>query len=274
MTENMSVSADSRAHCAQPEMAALFISDLHLQAEMPRTTQAFLTFLTQQARHSRQLYLLGDIFEAWAGDDDITDEYHQQIVSALRQLADQGVQLFWMAGNRDFLVGPAFAAASGMTLLNDPYVVTIAGLKIVLTHGDAQCTDDDAYMRFRAQVRKPDWQRHFLALPLAERKIIIASMRAGSRAAQREKPYQIMDVNQDEIKNLFDRTGTNIMIHGHTHRPACHDETIDGITRRRYVLSDWDLDGGANDYATRGDWLAIDCDGNIMRMNASTLGKI
>lgn len=271
MAADMTVFASSAsAYRAQPEMAALFISDLHLQADMPRTTQAFLAFLEQQANQSQQLYLLGDIFEAWAGDDDITDDYYQQIVSALRQLVERGVQLFWMAGNRDFLVGTAFAAASGMILLNDPYVITIAGLKIVLTHGDAQCTDDDAYMRFRAQVREPAWQRDFLALPLAERKTIIASMRTSSRAAQREKPYEIMDVNRDEISRLFDLTGADIMIHGHTHRPACHDEEVGGITRQRYVLSDWDLDGDT----IRGDWLAIDPDGHIERMAASTLGKI
>jgi UDP-2,3-diacylglucosamine hydrolase len=274
MAKDMTASVDSRAHRAQPEMAALFISDLHLQADMPRTTQAFLTFLTQQASRSQQLYLLGDIFEAWAGDDDIADPYHQKIVNALRQLAESGVQIFWMAGNRDFLVGPAFAAAAGLRLLNDPHVVTIAGLKIVLTHGDAQCTDDDGYMRFRVQVRAPDWQRDFLARPLAERKAIIASMRAGSRAAQRDKSCDIMDVNQGEIKNLFERTDANIMIHGHTHRPACHDEQADGLKRRRYVLSDWDLDGDENNNTTRGDWLALDFNGNIQRMDAGTLGKI
>tara|TARA_R110001599_G_scaffold159052_1_gene346032 strand:- start:55921 stop:56724 length:804 start_codon:yes stop_codon:yes gene_type:complete len=254
---------------AQPEMAALFISDLHLQLEMPRTTQAFLTFLARHASRSRQLYLLGDIFEAWAGDDDITDAYNRQIVTALKQLDERGVQVFWIAGNRDFLVGEKFAEASGVTLLDDPYVTTIAGLTIVLTHGDAQCTDDQAYMQFRTQVRDPMWQRDFLALPLSQRKAMIASMRAGSRAAQRDKSYTIMDVNRDEIGKLFDSSEANIMIHGHTHRPACHEELGDKTIRQRYVLSDWDLD----DEVERGDWLEIDLNGNIQRRAATALDK-
>lgn len=271
--EDMTDLANSAsAHQAQPEMAALFISDLHLQADMPRTTQAFFTFLTQYASRSRQLYLLGDIFEAWPGDDDMADPYNRKIVVALKQLSDQGVKIFWMAGNRDFLVGSRFAVATGLRLLEDPYVTTIAGLQIVLTHGDAQCTDDDAYMQFRAQVREPDWQRNFLALPLTERKTIIASMRAGSRAAQRDKSYEIMDVNQNEVTKLFDSSGATIMIHGHTHRPACHVE-LDGHTahaRKRYVLSDWELDGDA----PRGDWLVINLSGDIQRLDASALAEV
>lgn len=263
------LSSAASVSCAQPKMAALFISDLHLQPEMPRTTQAFLRFLTHYASNSQQLYLLGDIFEAWAGDDDIADAYNQNIVAALKQCSECGVQLCWIAGNRDFLVGAKFAETSGVTLLNDPYLTTIAGLPVVLTHGDAQCTDDHAYMQFRAQVRDPAWQRDFVALPLPQRKAMIASMRAGSRAAQRDKSDEIMDVNQNEIDNLFASSGANIMIHGHTHRPACHNELSGNMRRQRYVLSDWDLDGDA----TRGDWLAIDLSGNIQRIAATTLAK-
>lgn len=252
---------------AQPAKAALFISDLHLHPEMPRTTQAFLNFLTHYASNSEQLYLLGDIFEAWAGDDDIADAYHQHIVAALKQCSERGVKLFWIAGNRDFLVGTEFAKAAGLTLLDDPTLTTIAGLPLVLTHGDAQCTDDHAYMQFRAQVRDPAWQAAFLALPLSQRKTMIASMRAGSRAAQRDKSDQIMDVNQDEINKLFASSKATIMIHGHTHRPACHDEASDHTRRQRYVLSDWDLDGDI----ARGDWLAIDSSGHIERIAATAL---
>src|SRR5690606_22708070 len=151
---------------AQPGTAALFVSDLHLQPEMPLTAQAFFDFLQYRATQADQLYLLGDVFEAWAGDDDLEDAFHADIVQRLRQVADGGTQVFWMAGNRDFLVGEGFAKAAGLALLPDPFVTSIAGRLLVLTHGDEWCTDDRAYMQFRAQVRTPEWQAEFLALPL------------------------------------------------------------------------------------------------------------
>nr|WP_238379978.1 UDP-2,3-diacylglucosamine diphosphatase [Janthinobacterium sp. Marseille] len=243
-------------------MAALFVSDLHLQAAMPRTTQAFFNFLQNQALHTKQLYLLGDIFEAWAGDDDLDDPYHQQVVNALKKVSASGVEVFWMAGNRDFLVGQKFAEVTGISLLPDPFVTSLAGRLLVLTHGDAYCTDDAAYMEFRAQVRQAEWQQNFLALPLAQRKAIIENLRAGSRAAQRDKSYDIMDVNQDAIAGLFRHSRSATMIHGHTHRPARHQHQVDGAERLRYVLSDWDLD---HTTASRGDWLALDTAGEIHR---------
>lgn len=251
----------TQASQAQPETAALFISDLHLQEDMPRTSQAFFDFMQQRAPHAAQLYLLGDIFEAWPGDDDIDDPYHRRIAEALRSLSDHGTAVFWMAGNRDFLVGGRFAQAAGMTLQPDPHIVKIAGRTIVLTHGDAWCTDDTAYMQFRAQVRQEEWQRNFLALPLAQRKKIVEELRAGSRAAQKDKAYAITDVNAAAIDALFDRTAAPIMIHGHTHRPATHRHQVNDMPRVRYVLSDWDLDHGP----FRGDWLSIDHHGTIRR---------
>lgn len=259
----MSISSSASDQQAQPETAALFVSDLHLQAAMPRTTQAFFDFLRHRATKTRQLYLLGDIFEAWAGDDDISDPFNQQVVNELRQLSERGIAVFWMAGNRDFLVGEQFAKTCNITLLPDPYVTTIADRLLVLTHGDAYCTDDVAYMQFRAQVRDAEWQKNFLALPLAQRKAIIEDLRAGSRAAQRDKSYEIMDVNADAIAGLFEQTASATMIHGHTHRPARHDHSDGGEERVRYVLSDWDLDADAA--APRGDWLALDMDGAIRR---------
>ncbi|HSY26665.1 MAG TPA: UDP-2,3-diacylglucosamine diphosphatase, partial [Burkholderiaceae bacterium] len=154
---------------AQPATVALFISDLHLQASMPHTAEAFFSFLRDHARHTKQLYLLGDIFEYWAGDDDLTP-FNQQVIDALRNVSDSGVGLFWISGNRDFLVGSKFAEACGLQILLDPFVASIAGQKIILTHGDALCTDDLAYMAFRAQVRQPEWQSEFLARPLVQRK--------------------------------------------------------------------------------------------------------
>ncbi len=257
----MTISSTASNKQAQPEKAALFVSDLHLQATMPRTTEAFFKFLQTQATKTRQLYLLGDIFEAWAGDDDINDAYNRLVVEELKNVSIQGVSVFWIAGNRDFLVGEQFAKTCNITLLPDPYVTTIADRLLVLTHGDAYCTDDTAYMQFRAQVRDAGWQKNFLALPLIQRKAIIENLRAGSRAAQRDKSYDIMDVNEEAIAGLFEHTAVATMIHGHTHRPARHDYQEDGKTRVRYVLSDWDLDGTA----PRGDWLALDTNGSIHR---------
>jgi len=257
----MTISSFASNEKARPLQAALFVSDLHLQAAMPRTTEAFFNFLHTQATKTQELYLLGDIFEAWAGDDDIDDPYNRQVIDEIKKISGRGIAVFWIAGNRDFLVGEQFAKASNITLLPDPFVRTIAGRILVLTHGDAYCTDDAAYMQFRAQVRDPEWQKNFLALPLPQRKAIIENLRAGSRAAQRDKSYEIMDVNPEAVARLFERTATATMIHGHTHRPARHDYQVDGEARTRYVLSDWDLDGTT----PRGDWLALNTNGSIRR---------
>ncbi len=236
---------------------ALFISDLHLQESHPRTLDAFFRFLEEHARHTRQLYLLGDIFEYWAGDDDLDTPFNARIVAALRALADNGVALFWMAGNRDFLVGEGFAAAAGLTRLEEPHVLDVKGQRIVLVHGDAECTLDTRYMEFRAMVRQPAWQAQFLAMPLAQRKTIIAGLREGSREAHTTKSYEIMDVTPDAIDALLDATGAQVLIHGHTHRPAVHRHGA----RLRYVLPDWELDAEP----PRGGWIALTEDGAIVR---------
>ena len=241
---------------AQPETVALFVSDLHLSPAMPKTAAAFFRFLDEEAVNTRQLYLLGDIFEYWAGDDDIEDPFNRKVVDALRALTDKGVKLFWIAGNRDFLAGEGFAQASGVNLLPDPTVADIAGRRLLLLHGDAQCIDDRDYMAFRAQVRNPEWQHAFLSKPLAERKAIIEGMREGSRDAQREKSMAIMDVNPDEIARLFEHYGVDLMIHGHTHRPAVH-HSEQGV---RHVLSDWDCESPV----PRGAWIAMESDGKLV----------
>lgn len=244
----------------QPKTVALFISDLHLQAEMPATVAAFLSFLKEHAIEAERLYLLGDIFEYWAGDDDLTSPFPQQIVQALRQVSDAGVALFWIGGNRDFLVGKEFAAATGATLLSDPHIFEHASKRYLITHGDALCTDDIAYQQFRAQVRQPEWQAAFLARPLPERKAIIAAMRKQSQQHQQEQMQHaetIMDVNQAAVAKLFISSQADIMIHGHTHRPALHHhgENV------RYVLSDWDRDSDR----LRGDWFALLDNGELRR---------
>jgi UDP-2,3-diacylglucosamine hydrolase len=238
---------------------ALFISDLHLQASHPRTAEAFFRFLAERAIHARQLYLLGDIFEYWAGDDDLDDPFHQRVISALSELAGRGVDVFWMAGNRDFLVGEAFARKAGLTRLPEPHLLQVAGRRIALVHGDAQCTADTNYMAFRAQVRQPEWQQQFLAMPLGQRKAIIAGLREGSRSAQTGKSYEIMDVAPEAVAGLHAASGADVIIHGHTHRPALHQDPETG--RRRYVLPDWELDAEP----PRGGWIALDADGAITR---------
>jgi UDP-2,3-diacylglucosamine hydrolase len=236
---------------------ALFISDLHLQESHPRTAEAFFRFLAERAAHARQLYLLGDIFEYWAGDDDLETPLHQRVVDALRALVDAGVEVFWIAGNRDFLVGVEFARAAGLRLLDEPHLITAGGTRIALVHGDAECTADTKFMAFRAQVRDPAWQQQFLALPLMQRKQIIAGLREGSREAHAGKSYEIMDVTPEAVAALFESTGADVIIHGHTHRPNLHHFGA----KMRYVLPDWELDAQPQ----RGGWIALGDNGELTR---------
>lgn len=244
-------------------MVALFVSDVHLQPSLPHTADAFLRFLREHATHVPHLFVLGDLFEYWAGDDDLSTPFSQRIADALREVANGGVETGWIGGNRDFLVGAQFAQAAGMLHLADPFVTELAGMRIVLTHGDAQCVDDHDYQAFRKCVRDPKWQSEFLAQPLAKRKALIESMRSNSRAAQREKAYEIMDVNEDAIHALFEQTGAQVMVHGHTHRPGTHTHRIAGRTYERYVLPDWDCDSDP----PRGGWLALRADGSFVRLD-------
>lgn len=236
---------------------ALFISDLHLQEAHPRTLDAFFTFMEERAMAARALYILGDLFEYWAGDDDLDAPLHRRIAASIRAVSDAGIAVYWIAGNRDFLVGQAFADAAGMQLLAEPHIAEIGGQNIALVHGDAQCTDDLKYMAFRQQVRQPAWQAQFLTMPLAQRKAIIANLREGSKEAHSTKTMEIMDVTPQAIDALFAATGTKVLIHGHTHRPALHER--DG--KRRYVLPDWEPDAEP----PRGGWIAIGEGGAITR---------
>lgn len=254
-------SVEQTSLIGQSAPVALFVSDVHLQESLPCTTQMFFAFLRENALKAQQLFLLGDLFEYWAGDDDLAAPFNRRVAEALREVSDAGVALFWIAGNRDFLIGGEFARTTGVRMLPDPFVATIGGRQVVLSHGDAQCTDDTAYMAFRSQVRDPRWQESFLAQPLAQRKNIIAGMRTGSMEAQRDKPVEIMDVNAGAVASLFIATATSLMIHGHTHRPARHEYEINGMSRIRYVLPDWDCDA---EHA-RGGWLSMYADGTIKR---------
>jgi UDP-2,3-diacylglucosamine hydrolase len=219
---------------------SLFISDLHLCASRPHITEVFIRFLQQQASQAQRLFILGDFFEYWAGDDDLDHAEHQAILSALRALHVHGTQVYLMHGNRDFLLGEAFAQACQLTLLNDPTMLEWQDQRILLSHGDALCTDDVAYMAFRQQVRNPAWQAQFLAQALAARKAQIAAIRERSEQEKNDKTLSIMDVNQTAVDKLLQQYDyPSYLIHGHTHRPNTHAIEIDHHRCERWVLGDW-----------------------------------
>ncbi|MBW7902632.1 MAG: UDP-2,3-diacylglucosamine diphosphatase [Rhodocyclaceae bacterium] len=220
----------------------LFVSDLHLSKQTPELDALFLKFLGGRARAAEALYVLGDLFEYWVGDDDLDDPVHAAVVAALRELAESGVAVNVMRGNRDFLMGEAFAAAAGARLLPDPYVLSLPAWQFVLSHGDALCTDDREYQAFRAQSRSPEWQAAFLQKPLAERHAVARALRERSEADKREKAGRadyLMDVNPGATDDFLRAHGYATFIHGHTHRPATHDHIVDGIHVERWVLADW-----------------------------------
>jgi UDP-2,3-diacylglucosamine hydrolase len=218
----------------------LFISDLHLCASRPHITTAFLSFLKNTATTANTLYVLGDLFEYWAGDDDINSAFHQQIITAFRSLADSGVKIFLMHGNRDFLINQGFCTAAKVTLLKDPTLIELHGQRTLLSHGDDLCTDDVTYQSFRHQVRDKDWQTEFLNLPLAVRKKQIEAIRTRSDQEKSQKSAQIMDVNPDAVSALLQTYYyPKLLIHGHTHRPNQHQIQIDEHHITRWVLGDW-----------------------------------
>lgn len=225
----------------------LFAADIHLSPSVPRIVERFLDFLRGPAADADSLYLLGDVFEYWAGDDDLDDPFNREMVSALRACADGGTQLHFIAGNRDFLINGDFAAAAKVTLLPDPHLLSVPAWQFVLSHGDRFCTQDTRYMAFRAQVRDPDWQARFLAQPLNARKQQIAAIRSESERSKSSKaqsaPY-LMDVETGTVEDFLRDHGYATLIHGHTHRPATHDHIVDGIHCQRWVLSDWHDDRG------------------------------
>ena len=216
----------------------LFISDLHLDPERPAITTLFLDFLASRAIRSDALYILGDLFEAWIGDDD-TSSMNQAVCAGLKACATAGTPVYVMRGNRDFLLGSDFAERSGCTLLEDPTRIDLYGRPALLMHGDLLCTDDTEYMAFRKMVRDPVWQRDLLAKPLDERRQMAQAMRASSREQTGGKPESIMDVNSDAVVRLMTEHHVQRLIHGHTHRPAIHDLDIAGHAAQRIVLGDW-----------------------------------
>ena len=219
-------------------MSTLFISDLHLDPARPYIVELFTRFVARDARRAEALYILGDLFESWVGDDDDSPLAHQ-VVQSLSELNQAGVPVFFMHGNRDFLLGQAYAERAGMTLLNDPTVVEFAGERTLLMHGDTLCTDDVAYQEFRAVVRNPDWQKQFRARSLSERHAFAAQARAESVKHTAGAKPEIMDVNQAAVIAAMRKHGVRTLIHGHTHRPATHRFDLDGQAAERIVLGDW-----------------------------------
>ncbi|QKT02555.1 UDP-2,3-diacylglucosamine diphosphatase [Ectothiorhodospiraceae bacterium 2226] len=223
-------------------MITLFISDLHLEGNRPHIAQRFVRFLQEDAVRADALYILGDLFEAWLGDDVIVPEV-QPIMQALRATS-AATPVYLMHGNRDFLLGEGFAEATGVHLLPDPSVIDLYGTPTLLMHGDSLCTDDAQYQQFRAMVRDPAWQAQALALNPEARIAKARELRAMSREANTMKAEDIMDVNADAVVAVLREHGVRRLIHGHTHRPAHHTLSVDGAPAERWVLKDWDTEGG------------------------------
>jgi UDP-2,3-diacylglucosamine hydrolase len=217
------------------------VSDLHIDAGQPAIGAQFIEFLEGPARAAHALYVLGDLFESWIGDDD-DDPHRGAVLDALRRLTDAGVALYVMAGNRDFLYGPAFEQRTGAVLLPDPCVVTRFGQRVLVTHGDALCTDDVPYQRLRAMVRDSAWQRRFLALPRSARALMAGAARAGSQSHTKRQAAMLMDVNAAAVTTALREAGVDTLLHGHTHRPARHELSVSGRPCVRWVLGDWNAE--------------------------------
>ena len=219
--------------------ASLFVSDLHLAAERPRIVEQFFSLVSGPARAAEALYVLGDLFEYWAGDDDLEDPLNASVAKVLAALSTHGTRVYFMHGNRDLLVGRDFARRAGAALLEDPTLVDLYGTPTLLMHGDTLCTDDVEYQKFRLYARNAENQARFLALPLPARRAEMGSLRARSESAKLGKTAEIMDVNSEAVEAAFREAGCPRLIHGHTHRPARHVHVIDGRECERWVLGDW-----------------------------------
>ena len=230
----------------------LFLSDLHLSPDRPAAVAAFHAFAAGPAREAAAVYVMGDLFDWWVGDDQMRDPFIAPIVKSLRALAGAGVPLFVAHGNRDFMLGEDFARASGATLLPEQLLLDLYGVPTLISHGDELCTDDAEYQAYRARVRSPDAMRRLLRLPYAVRRLMAAWLRRKSSSDKSLKPEYIMDVNADAVADAFRAHGAQRMIHGHTHRPNRHRHDVDGTSRERWVMADWH---------DRGHYLAVDAQG-------------
>lgn len=219
-------------------MTTLFISDLHLDEECPNIGDQLLSLLEGEASNADALYILGDLFESWVGDDD-PNKHYASIKIGLRALVDSGVPVYFMHGNRDFMIGEDFASETGVALLPDPTLLELHGTTILLSHGDVMCTDDLEYQKVRTMTRDPEWQAMMLAKPLEERLAFAAHARKLSQARYESLNEEITDVNQREVVKAFDDHSVDVLLHGHTHRPAVHDVELSDRIAKRIVLGDW-----------------------------------
>ena len=218
---------------------ALVVSDLHLSATRPGAIAAFLGVARGPAQQASAVYILGDLFDWWLGDDQLADPLARDVAQSIRSISDRGVPVFFARGNRDFLLAEDFAQATGAQLLPEQHVVTLGGVRTLLLHGDELCTDDIDYQRYRARIRTPSAARRLLSMPYFVRRLIAWYLRRRSSEANAMKPDAIMDVNEDAVADAFRRHGVPRMIHGHTHRPARHAHAVDGTLRERAVLAAW-----------------------------------
>ena len=223
-------------------MRQLFISDLHLWEQQPELEQLFHQFMQQQATEADELYVLGDLFEAWIGDDAV-DPMAERVIKAFSQFSERVGKLFFLHGNRDFLLGKDFADATGGTILQDPHALTVAGKKTLLMHGDSLCTADEEYISFRNQVRSVQWQQQFLSQTIEQRQKIARDIRDGSKARGKEMSDDISDVTAAEVIRVMTKSDICLLIHGHTHRQARHQMTINNQPAERIVLGDWGTTG-------------------------------
>jgi len=221
-------------------LQSLFISDLHLSEDRPAANERFFAFIEDTGARADALYVLGDLFEYWIGDDDLANPFNGVIAGFFRRLTEGGTRLYFMHGNRDFLVADGFAAATGATLLPDPSVVQ----GVLLMHGDTLCTDDLDYQKWRDTARAPQWQRTFLGKSLEARRVEVKGLREKSKQAIEAKPDEIMDVNEDAVREALRRHNVSRLVHGHTHRPGRHRVEVDGRPCERWVIPDWYGNGG------------------------------
>jgi UDP-2,3-diacylglucosamine hydrolase len=232
-------------------LSTLFISDLHLDAAEPAAGAQFMRFLEQRAANAEALYILGDLFETWVGDDD-DEPYRNRLCRAMSSLSAWGVPCYVMHGNRDFLFQSGFEARTGARLIADPVVIELYGEQVLLTHGDALCTGDHSYQRLRGVVRDPRWQHKFLSLPLSLRRALADRARRGSQRHTQRAAEQIMDVDAPAVSAAMRACGVRTLIHGHTHRPAVHEFELDGQGARRVVLGAWHQQGSCLEWSANG----------------------
>ncbi len=232
-------------------MTTLFVSDLHLEADRPDIGDQFINFLKTDVLEADDLYILGDLFEAWVGDDDPNTHY-ARIKMAIRKVVDKGIPVYFMHGNRDFMIGRQFANETGVEILPDPYPVTMYGERTLLSHGDALCIDDVQYQRVREMVRNPEWQKSILEKPLKERLRIAEEARRQSLEQTINMNLSIMDVNQEEVIRVIRKHEVDILVHGHTHRPDIHNVDLGNRKAQRIVLGDWYTQGSVLRWDLRG----------------------